>query len=141
MNERHKAFCDEYLANGRNGYRAYIAIYGEKDNRDTAEANASRLLTNAKVKEYLKERSEDIAEALGITFEWILKEQRDIYHMAKTKGLYDDKGKLIVPAPDFTGANKALDQLIKLAGLYAPTKTETDLRVKEAPKVDITLDD
>lgn len=124
LNPRHQAFADEYLANGRNGYLAYIKVYGEKENRNVAEANASRLLSNAKVKEYIEVRSENIAEALGIDFEWLLREQKDIYYMAKHKVYYNLNGEEMGESPDFGNANKALDQLAKLIGAYAPTKSE-----------------
>ena len=42
-------FCQEYVACHCNGTQAYINVYGVK-NRDTAKANASRLLTNANIR-------------------------------------------------------------------------------------------
>lgn len=54
-----KAFADEYLTD-LNGTRAYKAVYKSVKSDATARVNASRLLTNANVKEYIAEKMKKI---------------------------------------------------------------------------------
>lgn len=61
-NAKHKLFADTYLANGMNATQAYKEVYKCKD--DVAPAAASRLLTNVKVAEYIKEAQETKGEEL-----------------------------------------------------------------------------
>lgn len=51
LNKRHEKFCQEYLKDF-NATRAYKAVYDSK-NDNAASANASKLLRNTKVQEYL----------------------------------------------------------------------------------------
>lgn len=53
-NVRHEAFCHEYIKD-LNATGAYRRVYGEKKNPKTAEANATKLLGNTKVKQRVKE--------------------------------------------------------------------------------------
>ena len=62
MTEKQKRFCDEYLID-LNGTRAYKAAYPSVRNDDTARANASRLLANANVREYLDAELEKLHNA------------------------------------------------------------------------------
>lgn len=52
-----KEFARRYFENGKNGSKAYRDTYGRGKNLkdSTCSANASRLLKNAKVQEYLSE--------------------------------------------------------------------------------------
>ena len=59
MTEKQKLFADEYLKD-LNGSRAYKTIYKNVKKDSAAEAGASRLLRNVKVKEYIDKRLEEI---------------------------------------------------------------------------------
>lgn len=59
MTEKQKKFCDEYLIDC-NATRAYKAAYPHIKNDNTAGANASRLLRNAKIKEYIDEQLKEM---------------------------------------------------------------------------------
>lgn len=59
MTEKQKLFADEYLID-LNATRAYRAAYPSVKKDETARANASRMLTNANVKNYIDERLEEI---------------------------------------------------------------------------------
>lgn len=66
-NQRHQVFADEWLID-MNGTRAYKVAYPNVKKDTTAKANASRLLTDANVKEYIDEqlekmKSERVADA------------------------------------------------------------------------------
>ena len=57
MNEKQKAFADYYIEK-LDGTESYLLAYPKCKNRDTARVNASKLLTNPNIKEYIKERLE-----------------------------------------------------------------------------------
>jgi len=60
LSDRHKAFVDEYLINGFNGTKAYLKVYPDSKDEDSAKVGASRLLTNDNVIEYLEKEKEAI---------------------------------------------------------------------------------
>lgn len=49
-------FAEQYIIHNRNGTVAYKAVYGQELNDNTAAVNASKLLRNTKIRQYLKER-------------------------------------------------------------------------------------
>ena len=61
INDRHKAFIDEYVKNGFNGTQAYLSVY-PNSSEEAAAVSASELLRNPKVKEYLKKVQQTIRE-------------------------------------------------------------------------------
>lgn len=73
MTDKQKRFCDEYLID-LNGTRAYRAVYSNVKNDDTARANASRLLANANVKEYIEKRMKAREKRTEITQDMVLRE-------------------------------------------------------------------
>lgn len=58
LTEKQKAFCDYYIES-LNATESYKKAYNTK-NQSTAETNASRLLSNAKVRKYIDEKLEQI---------------------------------------------------------------------------------
>ena len=60
MNEQHKKFVEEYLSNGGNRRRAYMAAYPHIDNVGTATTRASTLMKDPEVQEYLKKRQDEL---------------------------------------------------------------------------------
>jgi phage terminase small subunit len=123
---KHKAFCDEYLANGLNATQAYKSVY--KTNDKVSEASASRLLSNVKVKEYIQQQQEKTSEKLEITREFMIKEYLELIESAKSDPDFVDRGNW----------NKSLAQLSKLLGLDAPVRQQTDITITEQP---LFLDD
>ncbi len=123
MNEKQKQFADAYLTNGFNGYLAYISVYGVKQNRNSDEVSASRLLRKAKVKDYIAERQKELSQKTEIDFQWLVEQNLNVYNLALIQAKETVTGE-IMSKPDLANANKALDQLTKLHGLYAPAKTE-----------------
>jgi len=61
MNNNQRLFCHEYVKNGSNGTKAYLSVYKCKS-ENTARINASRLLTNANVMEYVKELQQKVED-------------------------------------------------------------------------------
>jgi len=102
LNEKQRLFCDEYLKD-RNGKQAAIrAGYSPK----TAESQASRLLSNAKVSVYLAEQTAKRSEKLQIDAEWVLREAADLYAECRLEH-------------DRTQANKCLDTIGKHVDVQA----------------------
>jgi phage terminase small subunit len=71
-NKRHKAFADEYLANGMNARKAYMSVYKSSKKIETIDANASRLLSNDKVKVYVEEKQKELRQKYKVEREKVL---------------------------------------------------------------------
>ena len=115
LSAKHKAFCDEYLANGMNATQAYKSVYKVTDK--VAGASAPRLLENARVKEYLQEERQKIAKQLNITKEELLLDLKEI--VDRNKGIRD------------ATAMKAIEIINKMSGFDAPIKQ--DITITEQP--------
>lgn len=113
MNLKHIAFCDEYLINGMNATQAYLSVYKNVKNENTAKANGCRLLTYADVQTYIADAQSKSSHKLEITRESILLDLQELKIDNKT----------INPSISI----KALDLQIKMLGFNAPLKTETKL--------------
>ena len=87
LNESQKLFCEYYIANGRDGKKAYSSAYNREPDQ-TCEVNASRLLSDAKIMEYIATLLKPLHEKLGITAEYILSGIKHIADnaMKPTKG-------------------------------------------------------
>jgi phage terminase small subunit len=118
-NKRHKQFAEEYLSNGMNATQAYLSVYKSVKNERTAEAAASRLLSNVKVKEYLYEKQKELSKKSEIDREFILEEYKQLLDSCKLEGM-DGAGTI----KDRTNWAKALAQITKMLGLDAPEKQE-----------------
>ena len=131
-----KEFARRYFENGKNGSKAYRDTYGRGKNLkdSTCSANASRLLKNAKVQEYLSELNKKAESPLILT-----KQQRMIWlsRVVNTPiGKVDEKSDLCqshsVTESEFgttvkiTMPNKlsAIAELNKMDGAYEPEKIE-----------------
>lgn len=117
MNEKHKEFCDVYLANGKNGTQAYLDVYPSVKKEATAAASAARLLTNDKVKEYLQIEMAKSSAKLEITRESILEKLLRIQSNTESTN----------PSASL----KALEMVSKLLGLNEPIKTDITTNGKE----------
>ncbi|WP_434302646.1 terminase small subunit [Clostridium botulinum] len=82
LTPKQKIFCDEYLVD-LNATRAYKAAYKNIKKDETANAAASRMLRNVKVKEYIDKRMKDREKRTEITQDFVLKE---LYAIAKSNG-------------------------------------------------------
>lgn len=72
MNIKQEEFCRKYVENGGNGTQAYLEVYGCDE--DSARTNASRLLTNDNVQEYINELQEEARNRHRITVDKIANE-------------------------------------------------------------------
>jgi hypothetical protein len=133
-NKRHEAFCLEYRKNGFNGKQAYKTVYRAKNDR-TCEVSAERLLSNVEVQSRLEELGEKDTLRYGIDMEKLVNDLKDINEIGRKQiAYYDKEGNEVATKPtDLNASLKAIDTLIKIAGEYAPTKTENKTEVIEKP--------
>lgn len=89
LTPKQEAFCREYLIDLNGKQAAIRAGYSPK----TAEVQASRLLSNAKVQAYSKTLMEARAEKTGIDAEWVLTRLAQDA-TADVADLYDENGNL-----------------------------------------------
>ena len=120
LSAKHKAFCDEYLANGMNATQAYKSIYKVTDK--VAGTSGPRLMENVGIKQYLQEQRQMIAKQLNITKEELLLDLKEI--VDSNKGIRDGI------------AMKAIEIINKMSGFDAPIKQ--DIQITEQP---LFLDD
>ena len=73
MTEKQKIFADEYLID-LNATRAYKVAYPSAKKDETAMANGSRMLRNAKVAEYIAERMQKRQERTEVTQDRVIAE-------------------------------------------------------------------
>ena len=126
LSAKHKAFCDEYLANGMNATQAYKSVY--KVNDKVAGTSGPRLMENVGIREHLQQEQNKTSEKLEVTREFLIKEYLELIESAKSDETFIDRGNW----------NKSLAQLAKLLGLDAPIKQQTEITITEQP---LFLDD
>lgn len=85
-------FVEEYLANGRNGVRAYLKAYPHVK-YDTALTEAARLLVKPCVAEYRDKREEEIRAKHRLTTDDVIKSLSQSLHFDPAK-LYNEDGSL-----------------------------------------------
>jgi phage terminase small subunit len=114
LSVKHERFCAG-IAAGMNQTDAYVeAGYNAGL---TATANASRLLTHAKIKARIKEMQTKASVKAEVTLESMITDMQTLYDLAVDKG-------------DLSTAKGCKAEIIKLVGLYAPVKTENKTEVK-----------
>jgi phage terminase small subunit len=124
-----RAFADKYIELKGNGTQAYLFAYPNVKKETTARANASRLLTNANVKDYISERTKEVLVKQKMTGDEIIiqltsfarREQQTSYNKH-----YDHLKDKVVKEMTYTfqpsveEAENALETLVKWAGLDNP---------------------
>ncbi len=85
LSNNQKLFCQKYLELGMNGTQAYLSVYKTCKKEETAMTNASRLLRNAKVQEYIQELQSKVEEKAIVSVEDIVKELTAIAFADRTK--------------------------------------------------------
>ena len=114
------AFCDAYLTNGFNGTQACItAGYSPK----TAKEQATRLLTNVHVQEYIKDKQKPLAEKFKVTREYLVEKLNNVI-------LDDVKDSVYI---------KAIEVLAKMTGLNEPEKIELSGGIEQKIKVNVAF--
>ena len=114
LNEKQKMFCLEYLKDF-NGTRAYQTVYWWSS--DSARRQASRLLTNVHIQEFLWSRVEKKVEKLDVWVDYVLNWLREIAEiwMGRKEVEKNWKKQRIL---DLSNANSAYEKLWKYNKLF-----------------------
>ena len=116
MKKEHIEFVDLYMTTGYSATSAYMEVYPDCS-QQAAWSNASRLLRNDSVKNYLDFKKQELIDKLGITKEKNLKDLEVI----KAIAMNGDK-------PQLSAANQAIQIQNKMLGLDEATKVEFDAK-------------
>lgn len=103
MTNNQMRFCQEYIKLGMNGTQAYLKVYKTCKKEETAMANASRLLRNDKVQEYIKKLQEKTEEKAAVTITDIVNElsiiafgDRTELAQVESEDIVDDETKQVI---------------------------------------------
>jgi len=126
LTEKQKAFSDQFVVDFNGTQAAIRAGYSKK----TAESQASRLLRNVKVQEYIKSLQEKQREELEIEAQYITDSVKSIAERCmQVEEVRDKKGNIVPGEFQFRefGALKAFELLGKRIGYF-----EKDNRQRQA---------
>ena len=123
LNNNQITFCQEYVNNGLNGMQAYLKAYKTCKREDTAKVNASRLLTNANIQNYIQELQEKIEDETIMTakerMKWLSEVIKDIQREEIKIKLPDGSDEILyMKNADLNTKLKAIDTLNKMTGEY-----------------------
>lgn len=131
LSNQQKLFCQKYLELGMNGTQAYLSVYKNCKKEETAMTNASRLLRNAKVKEYIEELQSKVEEKAIVSIEDIVNELVVIAFTDRTKisksiteeiEIPEQNRKLRLPDIVLTDTDKLTEKEKKVIAGYKKTK-------------------
>lgn len=130
LSNQQKLFCQEYLKLGMNATQAYMKVYKTCKKEETAMTNASRLLRNAKVQEYIKELQEKTEKKALISIDDIVNElvaiafadRTKISKLTNEKMDYDDDKSIEVPIVSFANTLDLSEKEKKVIAGYKQTK-------------------
>lgn len=120
LNEKHKLFADEYIKT-LNATESYYKIYGRNIKETTANSNASRLLRNAKIKEYIdnnlakikNDNIADVKEILEFLTKGMRMEQEEEVVVTESVGDFCSEARIIKKQIPFSEARKCAELLGK----------------------------
>ena len=139
LSSQQRKFCEEYVNNGLNGTKAYLSAYKSCKKETTAMSNASRLLRNAKILEYVEELQEKLKEKAIMSAEermvWLCKVFKD---EIKETGFFD--GEKVKREPSLSDKLKGIDILNKMTGQYV-TKIKGDVTLSYEEAIKEVSDD
>jgi hypothetical protein len=117
LNGAEVQFCYEYLANGRNGTKAYQKVHPNVE-YGSAHSIASRWLQKVTIREFLKKLEEDAFSKLNITIERTMREAAKMAYLDLDKNIPKAKLKRIEVAS--AAKNKGIDTLARMQKMYQP---------------------
>lgn len=102
LSNNQKLFCQKYLELGMNGTKAYLSVYKSCKKEETASVNASRLLRNAKVQEYISKLQEEVKEKAVVSIEMIVDELTAIAFTDRTQISANVRNRILLQEEDGT---------------------------------------
>ena len=138
LNEKQKQFCNEYIIDFNGTQAAIRAGYSKK----TANEQAAQLLAKLSIQEYLKELIKRRNERTQITQDEVVADIIKVKNrcMQAESVLDKDGNETGIYKFDSTGANKALDMLMKHTGGYELDNKQAN-GVNCVKKVYVTVED
>ena len=118
LSNRHMAFIDEYMVNGRNATAAYKVVY-PKANQRCAEVKGSLLVNKVEVKMEIETRENELRDKNKITLEFLTEKLIAIANSASE----------FAPAASVS----ALKLLAQMHGLDAPKETTQEMSNETGP--------
>lgn len=118
MQDKHKRFCEEYIANGCNVTQAYLTVYNCK-NEKVANACVYRVFNRPDVQEYIKELQEKTKDEAILSAKERMKYLTDIVKGEVTETVIKGKdADMFDVEANFNDKIKAIDVLNKMDGQY-----------------------
>lgn len=138
ISNQQRKFCEEYVKNGNVATKAYLIAYKSCKTEKTAGVNASRLLGNARIQEYIKELQDELKKKAIMSAEermiWLSKVVNgDIKHTS-----YDANGNSYENEAYISDKMKAIDIMNKMDGEYI-NKVELSNNQEKPFEVKITV--
>ena len=124
LNPKQERFCNEYASSG-NATASYRKVYDVKDTA-TAQASASRLITNPEVQERLRELSEELQDSTIATRQELQQFATSVVRGEIKSVALDRDGNLIELPAQLKDRLKALELLSRLQGLFV-SKQELEI--------------
>ena len=125
LTDKHQAFVDFYLQNGRNATKAYEEVYGKKSGTSSGNLG-SRLLQKVEKHPYFVDKCAAISESFGVSFEWAVKMNKEILEDAMRGDEIPTENGFYVKK-ERRAALTALKQITDLFGWEAATKQKLEL--------------
>lgn len=124
LTAKQEKFC-RLMASGKGQTEAYRLSYNcENMKPETVNNNGYILMQKSEIKARIKELQEELKEKTKITVEKMIEELKEIEELARQPIHGRDKNNY-----DLTNWIKVKQEINKLVGLYAPTKTEIIERI------------
>jgi hypothetical protein len=136
LSEKHKAFVNIYVQNGRNATKAYEAVYGKKEGNQATNLG-SRVFKRVCKSVYFVEKCLEIEKNHGVSFSWAIQKNKEILEDAllgdeipTQNGSYTRKDRM--------AALKGVKQITDLFGWEAVTKAKLEISgTGEGGKIEI----
>ena len=107
LNIKEQRFCNEYVKNGGHGTNAVISA-GYSENG--ASVQASRLLSKVKIRETIGRMEEYAVQSSAISKERIIKEQYELYQLARADERYKDASAILAEISNILGYKPKLNE-------------------------------
>lgn len=132
LSNNQKLFCQEYLKLGMNATQAYLKVYKTCKKEETAGVNASRLLKNARVQEYIAELQGKVEKKAVVNIQMIVDELATIAFTDRTNiskcvteeiDVPEQERKLRVKSVVFSDTDKLTKEEKKVIAGYKQTQS------------------
>ncbi len=128
MTLKQKMFCVHYLSNGYKKIPAIREAYGGDKSDAVCSVMAHENLRKPNISKYIEKRMNEAIEKAGVGLEWRL---NNLKRMTESCAALMDEFDTRTPTVEPECALKAIAEINKMDGAYAPTQTESKVSVQE----------